>query len=325
MGTRFAVPNATSNFEGAKKVQTLFAKLFGVYELSATHKGYDPTTTSIPLDISGAGAGRCALTGTTCSADAQCEINACLGVPPDFSVARCEISGEICRLTCTPNPCVLSYPQIRQVNNINTDPAEGGIGEGATGFTIVANGADYSLDPKPLPSPVEVTAALYAYNANGEQMPLREVRVDWLGDPDNSSGAAGKYKNHKAICKKASDPGYNFGDSPQACVDDAGVGVGYFTFNRSLTCTAGGLGLKPCGDPSLLLYQACWDENGAGAGVGACRFSPRVYVRDNWDWCFGGPTAATGAGRWGIGTGGECNLISANAWLPFGGRIIVKP
>lgn len=351
VGTRFAVPAAITAFEGVKRVQTLFAKLFGIYQLSDTHKGYDEVMgVPIPKDISGsalATTGRCGITGNSCNIDSDCAANSCsadkcaltgesvscLGayicggagsggaycpVGSSFG-STCSADGSKCYY-CRPNTCEPSHPQIRRVNQIDTDPKQGG-----NGFTIVANGTDYSSSV-PLLSPAEVTAAFYAYNANGEQMPLREVRVDWLGDPDNASGASGKYKNHKAVCKKPTVPGYNFGDSPQACVDDVGVGVGYFTFNRSLTCSPGGLGLKSCAD--ALPYQACWDENGAGAGIGACVFKPRVYVRDNWDWCFGGPSVAAAEGRWGVGVGGACNLIDAEAWLPFpdfSGQVIVRP
>ncbi|MFH1866964.1 MAG: hypothetical protein ABIJ81_02685 [Patescibacteria group bacterium] len=212
-------------------------------------------------------------------------------------------------------------PEVKQVAFDNDNkPSEGG-----NGFSIITANGPASGDIE-VASPANVSALFYAYNPNGEQMPLAEVRVDWVGDPTNSSGAAGKYKNHKHECKKSSDPGYNFGDWPQACVDDAGVGVGYFTFTRSLTCNTGGAGLRECSDPNRLPYEACWDEAAAGA-TGACVYSPRVYVRDNWDWCYGGAKSGSEGPHWGIfpEPAAECDLTNEDAWLQYNGKILVKP
>ncbi len=289
MGTRFAVTNT----DGVAKVQELFAKVYNLYNLSSTRRGYD---SSAGTDISGGGG----------------------------SVA----------------------PEIRTVNFVNGKFE----GEGPVGFTILANDGVYTSEEK-LNSPTTVSANFYAYNPNGNQMPLAEVRVDWVGDPANSSGSIGKYKNHKAqcdsplacvggvdpgkACKSNSDcgggetcgnnPNYDFGDFSQACVDDSGVGVGYFSYARTLSCLPNNdLRLPACAAGSS---EACWNDT-----ENVCVYKPRVHVRDNWDLCFGNSTFANAIinGRqWGIGEKAPCNIYSPAtpdvAWLPFNGEVWVKP
>ncbi len=193
--------------------------------------------------------------------------------------------------------------------------------EGNTGFTLSSDfGSINSTDGKALilNSPAAVTAKFYAYNANGEQMPLTEVRVDWFGDYLNSAGAKGKYKNHKHMCQpmtiKNSDnidianPNYNFGDSTQACIDDSVESLGYFSFTSILTCSVDGAGLPSCS--SVSGNKACWDQT-----LQACVYKPRVYVEDNWEWC------ATGE------KGNKCDPSNNKAWLNMSGagKIIVYP
>ena len=89
----------------------------------------------------------------------------------------------------------------------------------------------------------------------------------------------------------AANPLYTFGDSAQACVQDMPNSDGFFNFTNVYTC--GGEG------------SAGWD-----ASRGACVFTPRVYVQDNWEWCPG----YNGLGRW----GSDCAVgetINENAWL----------
>jgi len=107
-------------------------------------------------------------------------------------------------------------PVIKQVKFDNTSKSPQ---EGDTGFTIVTSsgsfntgkcsnsgsvctknsdcgGGECSVGVK---SPAAVSTIFYAYNPNGQQMPLTDVYVDW-GDGTQPSGGNGKYKNHKHMC-----------------------------------------------------------------------------------------------------------------------------
>lgn len=147
-------------------------------------------------------------------------------------------------------------PQVRQVifdtSSNNLKPS----GEGQPGrFVIIYNNRPYYA-PLTIKSGEVVTVAFYAYNANGQQMPLREVWVNW-GDNTTLSGAAGAYKNHKFRCKQPSDTDYNWGDDPKACLGEGGLEPAYFNYSHVYICT----------------------------GTTPCSFRPKVMVKDNWEWC----------------------------------------
>ncbi|MFA4937280.1 MAG: hypothetical protein WC575_03270, partial [Patescibacteria group bacterium] len=239
------------------------------------------------------------------------------------AVANLDLSGSPLGSLCSPltNPScyynVPDSPSVKQVVFDNNKPLEG-----TNGFSIRTAAGFFTSDDVEVVSPAAVSTLFYAYNSNGEQMPLTEIRVDWTGNPDMAAGSIGKYKNHKHICalkiiKDASNndipnPFYNFGDSTDACVDDSGANQGYFNFTRVLTCTAEGSGLLPCDQANTNEGQVCWDRN-ALAGEGACVYRPRVLIKDNWEWC------ASGA------YGSACSVRSPAAWLNFDGKILVRP
>lgn len=233
-------------------------------------------------------------------------------------------------------PGVPNSPNIKQVvfeaNGTSTI-------EGNTGFTLQTPGGSFNSGDVVLSSPAPVTTLFYAYNPNGEQMPLTDVWVNW-DDGSALAGATGKYKNHKHMCEPATvkakicttdsdkgksciddtqcsntpnsckegdkpNPLYNFGDSPSACVQDSSSGgYGYFGFTKVYTCSSSSLNYNP---------------NSLGPNQGACEFTPAVMVKDNWDWCLG----STGA-KWGLTDCNSSNL-SASGWLKFNGTIKVKP
>lgn len=58
-----------------------------------------------------------------------------------------------------------------------------------------------------------VVTEFYAYNSNGEQLPLKRIRINW-GDGLSESIINGNWKNHKQICNKT---GGNYGDTDKAC------------------------------------------------------------------------------------------------------------
>lgn len=224
--------------------------------------------------------------------------------------------------------------------------------EGRVGFTLVSVDGPVTQGDVSVLSPAPVTALFYAYNPNGEQMPLREVLVDWDGNPlpgvGYTSGSLGKYKNRKHICaspkecKGGASPGkvcsadadcvgsgatcvdnvaYNFGDSSQACIQDAPNSEGYFSFTKVFLCSGNE---TPCVSDEA---DGCYKADALGSSGGACIFSPKVYVRDNWEWCPG----SDGRGRWGEHDSAHpsCDITRADAWLPSSQtspvRILVKP
>lgn len=110
-------------------------------------------------------------------------------------------------------------------------------------------------------------ANFYAYNRNGQQMPLTEIVIDW-GD-GKQSFSKGSFKNHKHHCKlpgEVDDAGvpYNFGDTNEACVEDTEKTLGYFSYVHVYDC------IGP-NDPA-------WN-----ASVEACEYNPIASVTDNWN------------------------------------------
>jgi|GEM_PF-5684947 len=59
-----------------------------------------------------------------------------------------------------------------------------------------------------------VTIQFYAYNNNGEQMPLKEIEIDWDDGSAYKTVVKGDFRNHKAVCNNSSD---NYGDTAKAC------------------------------------------------------------------------------------------------------------
>jgi hypothetical protein len=170
------------------------------------------------------------------------------------------------------NPDLVQPPVIHPT--ISSADSPSGVEEGAvTGFSI--NGATSGILAAQGGN-APVTVAFYAYNDNGEQMPLRLLLVDW-GDGSDPAESRGSFKNHKHVCRQfcsnaigiacsedndcrtdadpraTCDP-FNFGDSDEACVSDSATGNGYFTFSYTYTC----------------------------AGPAPCEYTPSVLVRDNW-------------------------------------------
>ena len=345
----------TDAFVGISRVQKLFAAVYDVYQFTPAISMYTKLpAASIPfsLDISRGGVTptinslgqkRCSLTGVACNGTGappffDCAVNVCQGVPPAFTENRCTITGESCSLLCRINTCqfpggygVPYPPLVKQVSfDTNKSPSEA-----ATGFTLISVDGAVTQGDLRLLSPAPVTALFYAYNPNGEQMPLREVLVDWDGNvtpgAGYTSGAQGKYKNRKHICASSKvcsggttanractadiDCGgsgatcvdnlmYNFGDTtPQACIQDAPNTEGYFSFTKVYLCTGNE---TAC---SAGVNTNCFDATALGSEGGACVFTPKVFVKDNWEWC----TGSNGLGKWG---GTDCATTSDAAWLP---------
>ena len=186
-----------------------------------------------------------------------------------------------------------------------------------------------------------VVLQFYAY-ADNNQMPLTRIKINW-GDSTPVYSTSGWFKNRKPVCdiqkdyrfcKDDSSFYYNlpcrsdsqcpggttceqptsdyarlyFGNSPDACQE------GYFEFTHYYRCNKDELPRCTVGSPT-----DCYDDASK-----ECRFTPKVQVMDNWDWCSGNC-----GGKNGCYNGGEkeCDWhdYEVNHWVNYNNKIIIKP
>jgi len=107
--------------------------------------------------------------------------------------------------------------------------------------------------------------------ANENQMPIRDITIDWIGDkPENVKKIEYDVvlKNYKPCsaepCVCGNSP-LSFGDSAGGCITK------YLNFTYIYNCE---------GENS-----PGWNAHGCS---NMCCFKPTVYIRDNWGWCDGG-------------------------------------
>ncbi|MBL7053828.1 carbohydrate binding domain-containing protein [Patescibacteria group bacterium] len=127
------------------------------------------------------------------------------------------------------------------------------------------------------------TLKFYAW-ANENQMPVREIEIDWLGTGSEMGIEQHNVtaKNHKITCDNT-----NFGDSSDGCIDEP------YVFNRIYTCVgSGSLG---------------WNSSFCGGLTNACCFKPRVRIKDNWGWC----------------TNGVFDCSDTQGWVDYNGKIVI--
>ncbi len=140
------------------------------------------------------------------------------------------------------------------------------------------------------------TVSFFAY-ANSNQMPIRQIVVDWGDDyegvipwpTDSQSGSVAKdnyYKNHRGLDSQGEDicrssGAEEFGQASEACSSS------FVAFSHDYVCTAGLLNAldsagKTCAyaPDGRLLNSPCTDGK-------HCIYQPRVHVKDNWGWCTG--------------------------------------
>jgi len=135
--------------------------------------------------------------------------------------------------------------------------------------------------------------------ANSNHMPIRNLTIDWLGNGDRPE-LIGPYsvlaQNHLPVCN-----GLEFGTSPLsgACTDK------YFQFVYTYRCEdSNSIG---------------WNSSLCPAGVSnACCFKPKVYIKDNWDWCNVNETLGVYAGNQ------DCRDVVSTG-TAYDGVIIVRP
>ncbi|MDD5534297.1 MAG: hypothetical protein PHF10_00910 [Patescibacteria group bacterium] len=196
----------------------------------------------------------------------------------------------------------------------------------------------------------------YAW-ANENQMPIREISIDW-GD---RAGEVNPYsviaKNHKQACCEGSGSCANLGvackegiNAGKACNKDSDC-LKEYALCTNKKCQAGVNQNQACDKPEdCPIYSECQNMVNLNfgnipdactnnyfqfthiyqcAGEGSpgwnafkcsntCCFKPRVYVQDNWGWCNNGKENVLKSSN------GKCNGLGI-AGTPFGGLIIIRP
>ena len=199
-------------------------------------------------------------------------------------------------------------------------------------------------------------AKFYAW-ADTNQMPIREVWVDW-GDQTGIRGSGSMIaKNHKDVC--ALTCFFGNGQTVGKCIggshnDNSCAGNGDCPNDGTCDLTPivcsnvndcpRGPGQKVCGsfgDSADACVEQYWQfshvytcSNDSSAGweqfdcKDACCFKPKVYVKDNWAWCNGDQSKCPGGGKCYAGDS-SCKDIKVGdtsvAGTSFAGTIIVKP
>jgi len=176
--------------------------------------------------------------------------------------------------------------------------------EGSEGKFTVNNYDDQDIQGNG--GSIHTTVKFFAY-ANSNQMPLRNVLVDW-GDGDRtqapytnyawpldsqtgSEGDTSYYRNRRGIdayeneiCGQTDEWGF----ASDACQ------TAYFTFERDYYCSQSLVeSLQAAGqtceesDGRLINSPCTGGEFGGFDATNKCVFQPRVHVKDNWGWCTG--------------------------------------
>ena len=163
----------------------------------------------------------------------------------------------------------------------------------------------------------------YAW-ADKNHLPIRSVMVDW-GDGSNFGGISEMLgRNHKKHCQKrvctteegerseipcetdtdCEDEGdythceiKDFGETSNACEER------YWQFSHFYQCR----------ENDEHYYSTCPISEVEGP---CCLYQPKVYVKDNWDWCTGTCNYLSSGGCFGE----FCKENDSTNWLPFGHR-----
>lgn len=191
-----------------------------------------------------------------------------------------------------------------------------------------------------------VTLKFFGF-ADDNQMPLRNIMVDWDDGTPPQVFPPGFYRNHRGFnayvcgapggggerfCELKDPPGTRDNRScssdsdcqpqPICTANPAGFGKiegqtcdsTYFRSDTTYYCTENG--------PGWAADQTICQRNGLPNGC--CVFVPKVQIKDNWGWCNG--SCRGGAGGCYDGQGkGECKTENPAAWTSFTGRVIVAP
>jgi hypothetical protein len=207
---------------------------------------------------------------------------------------------------------------------------------------------------------LHATVSFFAY-ADADQMPIRNIIVDWGDSDDFTSGMAwpttsqsgsdantNYYKNHRGYTERDESlcAGDDWGTSSSACE------TSYLTFTNDYVCSQGLLNRLEGRDceyaddgTGRLIASPCTGGDIPDAS-GACVFQPRVGVKDNWGWCAGTCDTTSTSESTTECYGTECNFtdcpgndenggytgycddnpeVTVNPWVNYNGYIIVTP
>jgi hypothetical protein len=173
--------------------------------------------------------------------------------------------------------------------------------------------------------------------ADKNQMPIRQVVIDWDNSPTPAySIQTGYFRNKRGLvpctgagcepttlCKYPPDNAPDYGSIQDVTCDNL-----YYHAANSYSCTSRT-------DPHYTNVQSSCG-NASEFPFGCCIYHPRVQVKDSWGWCNGVCThnisGTTVRGcydeTWsGNGVTNECDTANVNAWTDFNSglsRVIVK-
>lgn len=155
--------------------------------------------------------------------------------------------------------------------------------------------------------------------ANENQMPLREITIDW-GDGSTIAPLAGLYRNKRGAVPGATptevclpqDKAVDYGSiKDMTCDNDFFHATNYYACRST-----GSFGYTS--DPAL-----CDPRNPSSFPDGCCIFHPRVQVKDNWGWC-NGTCAGPGCQDMRAMSGNnQCDTASNAPWTNFAGNSVV--
>ncbi len=202
----------------------------------------------------------------------------------------------------------------------------------------------------------QISLQFFAH-ADDDQMPIRKITVDWVGDGSKIFKYDGLYRNHRGLVQSTCDQGSgnceydlaaggqvgsipNNGTSCKTNLDCPAVQVcnygqkfgylpnqtcdsDYFEYDYVYQCDKNSATFT--NDPAKGGYDAKLFPNGA------CVFKPRVLIEDNWGWCNGTKNCDAKNNEPGCYNGTQqkmfnyCDFIYPDAGAAFANKIFVAP
>jgi hypothetical protein len=157
--------------------------------------------------------------------------------------------------------------------------------EGPEG-TITLNGQSFGdIEPNADEAFFKVNLSFFAA-ADKNQMPLRQILVDWNDIGNGPVGADDNFfKNRRGLDFSGEErcDGTEWGKTDESCES------GYFYYSNIYTCNraiAQDAGVPSCDDAGENEFCIENKDNGDPSDD-VCRYRPRVHVRDQWGWCTG--------------------------------------
>jgi|GEM_PF-1743960 len=210
-------------------------------------------------------------------------------------------------------------PTIKPVlTGIEAGAVTEGVGEGPS-----INFRSYGNGQQPLvvaSGYTQVAIRFFGYNANGQQMPIRNIGIDWDGAGFGGSGdryisvtnGRDAFANRKSACGNA-----NYGDQGNACKAEYYEFIGAYAFDPSSTDTY----YEHCGIQIANQDDPNYVWNGYN---GPCnRYRPAVQLIDNWGVCADGISSCGSDGNMAcLFSNDDDNQCAINGWVA-GGELII--